>query len=223
MFGFSPLMSAAKKLGALALMLMSVGLVLQADGQSIRKTPTVRSAPSTPRGRVIEIDKIQALIPDVKVMDQKGRRVSLYTDLIKDKVVLLSFFFTTCADVCPVQGEVLSQVQSRLAKQSRKDVFLISISLDPAQDTPDKLKDWAKSFGVKPGWTLVSSKSPEMQTMIRAFTGSQPGPKDMHFPVFFIGNDRTERWVAINGLSGAENVVDVIEEILTQADINTQE
>jgi protein SCO1/2 len=50
--------------------------------------------------------------PDFTLVDQEGRPVRFYTDLIKGKVVLLSFFYTTCGFVCDVQGRNLAKLQS---------------------------------------------------------------------------------------------------------------
>jgi cytochrome oxidase Cu insertion factor (SCO1/SenC/PrrC family) len=46
-------------------------------------------------------------LPDLILLDQNGRRVRFYSDLIKDKIVLISFFYTSCTYAMPDTGESL--------------------------------------------------------------------------------------------------------------------
>jgi protein SCO1/2 len=134
--------------------------------------------------------------------------------LIKDKVVLLSFFYTSCTYVCQLQGDNLSKVQSRLGARLGKDIFLISISMDAKTDTPEKLKHWSRAVSARPGWTLVSSSTPEMNKMIEDFTGNNPGPKEVHSSVVFIGNDKTGKRIATDGLTGPEGLVKLLSSLM---------
>ena len=164
------------------------------------------------RGKVIEIQNVQALIPDVEVFDNRGKRVYLYTDLIKDKVVLLSFFYTRCSYICSIQGASLAKLQKELEPLG-KDVFLISISMDPRGDTPEKLKQWGRTFAAGPRWTIVSSDRLEMSRMIKEFTGEETGPRDFHSSTVFLGNDRTGEWLATDGLFGPKHLVGLLKKL----------
>lgn len=200
------------------LIILCCGLMAQAYGQT--KSPASVTASSlTSPGRMIEIDKARALIPDAQVFDHQGKKVRLYTNLIKGKVVLLNFFYSTCTYICPVQGDALARLQYRLGKSLGKDVFLISISMNPEEDGAENLKQWAKAFGVKPGWTIVGGSSPEMKKMIKDFTGNDAGPRESHFTVVFIGNDKTGAWVAANGLDGTKNLIELIESVKFKAPV----
>jgi protein SCO1/2 len=109
-----------------------------------------------------------------------------------------------------MQGENLSKVQARLGARLGKDVFLISVSMDPQTDTPKKLSYWGKAFGAGPGWTLVSSKTPEINRLLKAFTGNSPGPQEMHASLVFIGNDRTGAWMTVEGLQDAASLAKLL-------------
>lgn len=165
-----------------------------------------------PRGKVIEIQNVQALIPDVEVFNNRGKRVYLYSDLIKDKIVLLSFFYTRCSYICSMQGASLAKVQKELEPLG-KDVFLISISMDPRGDTPEKLKQWGQTFGAGPRWTIVSSDRLEMSRMIKEFTGEETGTRDLHSSTVFLGNDRTGEWLATDGLFGPKTLVGLLKKL----------
>lgn len=164
-------------------------------------------------GRTIEIDNTRVLLPDADVLTHEGRTVRFYTDLIKDKVVVLSFFFTACTNVCVRQGDNLAKVKARLGERVGKDVFLISISMDPKTDTLPKLKAWGRAIGAGGGWTVAGSNTPEMYTMLRAFTGNGPGPQDSHSSLLFIGNDRTGKWQSVDGMRDAAWLTRTIEQM----------
>jgi protein SCO1 len=188
-------------------------LIAQADGQTPSKATAAGAPPSPATGRTIVIDNTHVILPDVEVLTQGGEKVRFYSDLVKDKVVLLSFFFTNCTYVCVRQGDNLSKVRARLGERLGRDVFLISISMDPKADTPQKLKGWGHAFGAGPGWTLVSSDTLEMNRMLKAFTGNSPGPQDTHSSLVFIGNDRTGQWKTVDGMRDPASLTKLIEQL----------
>jgi cytochrome oxidase Cu insertion factor (SCO1/SenC/PrrC family) len=83
-------------------------------------------------------------IPDVNVLDQDGRKQQFYTDLVKDKTVVVNFVFTSCKAMCPLLGANFSKLQSALGERLGQDVFLISVSTDPETESPEKMKAWVK-------------------------------------------------------------------------------
>src|SRR3982751_6295679 len=109
-----------------------------------------------PTSGVEHIPAGNLFVPDVSLQTQDGRQVSFYRDLVKGKVVAIDFVFTTCHSICPRRVRTFSQVQDLVGNRLAKDVFLISVSVDPDNDTPSRLKSWAAGFGARPGWTLVT-------------------------------------------------------------------
>jgi len=164
------------------------------------------------RGAQIEIDRVRVEIPDLMLLDQDGKKVRFYSDLLKDRVVVMSFFYTSCEYLCSMQGEVFSKLQALLGERAGKSVFLISVTLDPATDAPEKLKAWGARYGVKPGWTLVTGEESEMNRLLVKMTGGSAG-RNMHSAVTFIGNDRKGAWVGADGVSAPEDLLKIIDEV----------
>lgn len=210
-------MSPSGRKTLLSLVVLGYCLVSQANGQISKSRPHPQASNLRAAGRVIEIGKAKVLIPDAVVLDHLGGRGRLYSDFIKGRVVLLSFFFTECTNVCHTQGHDLSRMQALLGKRLGRDVSLISISMNPDHDGPRKLAQWARVFGVRPGWILVSGNDPPMRKMIEDFTGNKPGAREVHFSVVFIGDDRTGTWVSADGLAGPEELIKVIDGISSGA------
>lgn len=138
-------------------------------------------------------------VPDVWVVTQDGKRVRFYSDLIKDKSVAVGFFFTSCSFVCTWHGEVFSSFQKHLAGRLGKEVFLISVSMDPLTDTPARLKRWGAKYGRRSGWTLVTGGKAEMNELLKSLTGDAIGPKEAHSSFFYIYNRNTETWSHMSG------------------------
>lgn len=156
--------------------------------------------------RKITINDRELTIPDLTLVDQNGKSVRFYTDLLKDKTFVLSFFYTDCTYVCTRQGELISSLQKVLGPRLGKHAFIISVTMNPQTDTSAKLKSWSRKYGRKPGWTLATGRPAEVEKLLRLFTGEQAGPKEVHSGIVYIADDRTGRWSLIDDLTPAAEV-----------------
>ncbi|HJT53568.1 MAG TPA: SCO family protein [Candidatus Angelobacter sp.] len=136
--------------------------------------------------------------PNVPLVDQDGKTVHFYDDLIKGKSVVLDMIYTHCVDSCPLETARLVQVQKMLGDRVGKDIFFYSITIDPKRDTPKVLKQYAENYHVGPGWNFYTGK-PEDITLIAKKLGlySDPDPnnRDGHTPGVLIGNEPTGQWM----------------------------
>jgi len=139
-------------------------------------------------------------IPDVELLDQDGRKVHFYTDLVKGRTVAVNFIFTTCTTICPPLGATFARVQKDLGERAGRDVQLISISVDPATDTPERLKAWAAKFHAAAGWTLVTGAKPQVDELLRALGAATASPSD-HTPTVLVGNEAAGQWTRAYGLA----------------------
>jgi protein SCO1/2 len=155
-------------------------------------------------------------IPDVELLSQNGRKIDFYNDLLKGKTVVISFIYTTCGSVCPMLGANLAKLQGLLGARPGKDIHLISISTDPVTDTPERLKAWAKMFGEKPGWTLVTGQKSDIDKLSIALVGSV-ADKGMHEPVILIGNQDKGIWKSAFGLAEPERLLEMLQQVSEQS------
>lgn len=132
-------------------------------------------------------------MPNVPVIDQDGRALRFYDDLIKDKIVVVNFIYTTCKDICPLVTARLGLLQERLGDRVGRDIHFISVSIDPERDTPDKLKAHADAFRVGPGWTFVTGATQDID-QIRYKLGERSRELNEHRNEVMLGNDRTGQW-----------------------------
>ena len=148
-----------------------------------------------------------ATIPDVKVVTQDGKTVDFYRDLVKDKVVAVNFVFTSCTTVCPPLGAIFGKLQ-----EHREGAQLVSVSIDPEVDTPERLKAWSKKFGARPGWTLVTGKKDDITRILKAMNAYSPDFVN-HQPVTIVGNDATGTWKRTYGFTTAAKLAAMLREV----------
>ncbi|VVQ02643.1 hypothetical protein PS914_04213 [Pseudomonas fluorescens] len=137
--------------------------------------------------------------PNTLLTDQDGRQVHFFDDLIRDKVVVINFIFTTCSDSCPLETARLRQVQQLLGDRVGKDIFFYSISIDPLSDTPAVLKAYAQRFKAGPGWLFLTGDFDavtELRHKLGLFIeGVDNGRNKDHNLSLIVGNQATGRWM----------------------------
>jgi len=149
-------------------------------------------------------------IPDTPVLDQEGRQLNFYTDLVKGRTVAINFIFTTCTTICPPLGATFAKVQKLAGEKMGKEIHLISISVDPATDTPQRLKAWRERFKAAEGWTLVTGNKQDIDNLLKALGGFSARIED-HSPTVLIGNDEKGVWTRAYGLAPPAKLLEVIE------------
>jgi cytochrome oxidase Cu insertion factor (SCO1/SenC/PrrC family) len=153
------------------------------------------------------------VIPDVQVLDQDGRTLHFYTDLIKGKTVAINFIFTNCTTICPPLAATFARVQKEMGDKVGKDVHFISISVDPLTDTPERLKAWGAKFKAGAGWTFVTGNKEEMDKLLDAL-GASVARREDHTPSVIVGNDARSIWTRTYGLARPSLMVGLIENVL---------
>jgi cytochrome oxidase Cu insertion factor (SCO1/SenC/PrrC family) len=153
------------------------------------------------------------MIPDVEVLDQEGKSLHFYSDLIKGKTVAINFIFTNCTTICPPLAATFARVQKEMGEKVGKDVHFISISVDPLTDTPERLKAWGAKFKAGDGWTFVTGNKQEMDTLLNAL-GAAVSRREDHTPSVIIGNDIKGVWTRTYGLARISQMVELIENVM---------
>jgi len=134
---------------------------------------------------------------DLPVQSQDGEWRRFYTDLLKDKTVVINFVYTNCLDACPLQTAKLVQVKESIGDLFGDRVHFVSISIDPERDTPEALLEFAKQQRADhPGWTFVTGEKTNIDHIVKKL-GQYSDDVDMHSTAILLGNVRTRHWVKI--------------------------
>ena len=158
-------------------------------------------------------------IPDTELLDQNGRKVHFYSDLVRGKTVAINFIFTTCTTICPPLGATFARAQKEMGGRVGRDVRFISISVDPATDTPERLKAWAAKFHGSEDWTLLTGNKQEVDALLRAL-GASSARREDHSPTVLIGNDARGHWTRAYGLAKPSRIVQLINDAAAGAIAN---
>ena len=150
---------------------------------------------------------------DVELINQDGKKVRLYSDVLKGKTVVVNAFFTTCTSVCPPMNRNMEKIQQALGDRVGRDVFLVSITVDPTVDTPAKLKDYAQKFHAGPGWMFLTGKKENIDWALYKL-GQYVEAKDDHTTVFIVGNEATGLWKKAFGMASPLELVKVVESVV---------
>ena len=191
----------------LALMMLAA---IQGAAQSQSEPSAKASCHSASHAK--QTAKPKMVIPDVAVLDQHGNALHFYTDLIKDKTVAINFIFTNCTTICPPLAATFARLQKEMGDKIGKDVHLISISVDPVTDTPERLKAWGAKFKAGPGWTFVTGEKQEMDKLLNAL-GAAVSKREDHTPAMIIGNDSKGVWTRTYGLAKINQIIGVINDV----------
>lgn len=150
---------------------------------------------------------------DVELTNQDGQKMRFYSDVLKNKVVIINTFFTTCTSVCPSMNRNLEKVQEALGDRLGKEAFLVSISVDPETDTPPRLKEYSRRFHARDGWIFLTGKKENVDWALYKL-GQYVEAKDDHTTIIIIGNEPKGLWKKAFGLAKSDELVKIVEDVI---------
>jgi len=154
-------------------------------------------------------------VPNVPLLTHTGRAVHFYDDLVRDRLVLVSFMYTRCKGSCPLTLRKLLGVQRLLGEKLGKEVFIFSITLDPENDGPQVLREHAARIGARPGWEFLTGRPDDIEALRRGLGFTDPDPvvdadRTQHMGMILLGNDRRARWSALPVGIPAAQIVETV-------------
>lgn len=149
---------------------------------------------------------------DTVLVNQDGRKVKLKSEVFGDRVVVMDFAYTTCTTVCPVLTATLVKVQNDLGESVGKEVQMVTITVDPARDTPARLKEYAGKHGVKDGWMWLTGPVATVNKVLDGFDAYAPNFED-HPPMVLVGDPVRGQWTRFFGFADPKDIVAKVEEL----------
>ena len=150
---------------------------------------------------------------DTVLVDQDGRELRLYSDLMAGRVVLIHAGFVDCKTDCPLTASILQKVQEHLGSRLGPDARILSITLDPEHDTPARLKEHASKLEARPGWHFLTGKPEEVEAVLGKLGLTAPD-RDKHKPLFLVGNVPTGLWKKVFPLADTGELLAVVDSVL---------
>lgn len=170
-------------------------------------TPTVGAAGQT------DTPSASVHVLDLPLTDQDGRSLRFASEAVGKSVVAINFIYTSCTTLCPLTSATFKNVQSRLKNRLGKDVRLISMSLDPATDTPARLKAYAARYKAGPGWLWLTGEPGNMKQVLTGL-GAYTASIQEHPPQVLVGDGASGQWTSFNTLPGPDRIRAAVEQYL---------
>ena len=158
--------------------------------------------------------EVSASLPKIQLVRQDGKTVQLQDELSDGRVVVLSFIYTSCTAICPMTSQTIYRLQGKLGADIDK-VHLVSISIDPEQDTPAILTQYAEKYHASKYWdhyTGTEEASISVQKAMEAYRGD----KMNHAPTTFIWSGKGNAWVRIDGFASADDLQLEVQHLLAK-------
>lgn len=155
-------------------------------------------------------------LPDLALVDKSGEKTSLLQEVNVGKPVMLNFIFTTCTTICPILSATFSRVQEQLGDDA-DEVRMISITIDPEHDTPERLEAYAARFKAGSQWQFLTGDPDRIVAVQKAFDAYR-GSKMNHEPLTFLRVGEEAPWVRLGGLAGAADVIEEYRQLVAKRD-----
>jgi len=156
------------------------------------KGPAAQAVPS-PGGA----QEARAYFTDLELRTQDNKPVRFYTDAMEGKTVVINFIYTNCKDACPLITQKMLQMRDLLGDRFNKDVFYVTISTDPARDTPAEMKKFARKQSADlPGWMFLTGSKENIEVILKKFGGYSKNVEE-HLTLLLVGNVPVKRWTKL--------------------------
>jgi len=183
------------------------------QGKPVQKAPPAPHDHSHMTKSAESASPARKYFTDVELLNQNGEKVRFYSDVLKGKTVIVNAFFTTCTSVCPPMNRNMEKIQEVFGDRVGRDVFLVSITVDPEVDTPARLKEYAQKFHAGPGWIFLTGKKENLDWALYKL-GQHVENKEDHKTIFIIGNEPTGLWKKAFGMANVAELVQVVESVV---------
>jgi len=191
---------------AMALLLAAPSVAL-ADEDPHAKHRAMMQQESEPATEYRDID-----LRDRTLLNQDGDEVLFVSDVIGDNIVVMDFVYTTCTTICPVLSALFTQVQGQLGDQLGQDVVMVSMSVDPIRDTPQRLKAYSAKHHAGEGWVWLTGPKTVVEDVLTG-VGAYTTNFEDHPSMVLIGDGKTGEWQRLFGFPSPDRIMQVVNEL----------
>jgi protein SCO1/2 len=149
-------------------------------------------------------------VPDLVLLDQDGQPRRFRSDVIGDRLAAITFTYTSCTTVCPILDRVFLDLQQRLQQGLSADTALVTVTIDPANDIPTRLRAHADKVGATEGWRFLTGDSDRVVRLLKALEVYSGDIFD-HPPTVYVVDGERDLWTRLNGFPSGDAIVRVLD------------
>ena len=146
---------------------------------------------------------------DHELVDRTGDKKRFVSEVIGDRKAVIAGIYTGCTTICPITTLIFAELQEALGDRLGEEVRLISLSVDPSNDTPARLAEAADEIGARPGWFWLTGPS-ALQNEVLLGIGAYSTDVTEHPPVFVVGDGATGEFVQLYGFPSVDEFLDLL-------------
>lgn len=150
---------------------------------------------------------------DLELIDKTGQSVRFKSEAVGERIVVMNFVYTSCTTICPVTSAIFGQVQARLGEHLGKDVFLVSVTVDPVTDRPARLKTYAQKHGARAGWIWLTGNKFSVDKVLDGL-GAYTASYQDHPAMILVGDGRTGQWTRFFGFPSPDQIMTKVDALL---------
>lgn len=149
---------------------------------------------------------VEVKLRDLELVTEHGDRVKFVSDVIGDRIVVINFIYTKCTTVCPALSAVFSLLQDALGDRLGREVVLISLTVDPRTDTPQRLRAFAQKHRARPGWEWLTGSAEPVDQVLHGL-GAYTAGTDQQPAMVLVGDGRSSKWTRFFGFPGTDQLL----------------
>ena len=165
---------------------------------------------ATARAEQIESNVVDLDVPDVELVDQHGDKDLFVSSRIGDRLAVITFTFSNCATVCPALHGIFGKLQDRIGEDLGKGTVMLTVTVDPARDIPERLEHHAMHHKAKPGWSFLTGEKSDVNRLLKAVEVYSPDILD-HPPTVFVVDGRRGVWTRLYGFPPPAKITEVLD------------
>ncbi len=156
-------------------------------------------------------------LPDLTLVDRSGAKLRFVSEVLGDDIVVMDFIYTSCTTACPVLTAILKQVQNKLGDRVGDDVAMVSLTVDPVTDTPERLGRYADEHGAGANWRFLTGPKARVDGLLEKLGAYTPDFED-HPVSIMVGDSRRNVWYRFFGFTAPSNVLAAVEKLTRARD-----
>ncbi|MBI2959015.1 MAG: SCO family protein [Betaproteobacteria bacterium] len=148
---------------------------------------------------------------DRELTNQDGKSARFKSDVVGERIVVVDNIYTSCTTICPILTTIMVNVHNKIGERARKEVSLVSLSVDPVTDTPQRLRAYARRH--KAQWNLWTGSKTAMDQVLKGLGIYAPDYTD-HPSSILVGDGKTGEWTRFYAFASPEQILKRVDELL---------
>ncbi|MBW2475756.1 MAG: SCO family protein [Deltaproteobacteria bacterium] len=150
-------------------------------------------------------------LENMQVVNQDGQAGDFLADYVGDNIAVITFTYSCCTTACPILDGIFKRVQEQLDHELGRNVTLLTVSIDPANDIPVRLKLRSERLGAKENWHFLTGDKKQIDDLLKAFEVYTPDIYT-HPPTVLILDIRNDQYYRLSGFPSADDIIAVLEQ-----------